>query len=264
MKFLIFGDVCGRLGREGITRILPELKKEYEADAVIINIENMAHGKGISPDTMREALAWGANVYVLGDHAWDNDAGISFLDDPKIPIIRPANYGPQVPGRGYCVFTVGAFRVAVMQLQGQVTMRTDPANPFHALDDLLLIPEIAQAEVKLLDFHAEATSEKRGMGWHADGKISAVWGTHTHVPTADAQILPQGTGYITDVGMNGGYHSIIGMDLPGPMRMFLTQLKSKMEPPVEGPVEINGLFLDINPSSSKTEEIAHIRKILND
>lgn len=264
MKFLIFGDVAGRLGREGITRVLPLWRKEHAVDAVIINVENMAHGKGISPETMREAMGWKADVLVTGDHAWDNEAGIPYLDDTSIPIIRPANFGSGVPGRGYHVFQLGAYRVAVLQLQGQVLMRTDPTNPFHALDELLMEPDIQGANIILLDFHAETTSEKRGMSWHADGKISAMWGTHTHVPTADAQIMPKGTGYITDVGMVGGYHSIIGMDLPGPMRMFLTQLKTKMEPPTQGPIEINALLLDIDPTNRRTTAIAHLRKILND
>lgn len=262
MKFLIFGDVAGSLGRQGVTQVLPELKKEHQPDSVIINIENMAHGKGISPHTMEEALAWQADVYTTGDHAWDNSAGLPLLEDKAMRIIRPANYGPKVPGRGWHVYSVGAYRVAVINLQGQVMFRNDPANPFHALDELLAEPEIKSANIVLVDFHAEATSEKRGFGWHADGRITAVWGTHTHVPTADAQILPKGTGYITDIGMNGAYYSIIGMDIKAPLKMFLTQMKDKMEPPETGPIEVNALLLEADPTSGQTTSIALIRKIL--
>jgi len=262
MKFLIFGDVSGRLGREGITKILPELKAKHQPDSVIINIENIAHGKGISPQTMQEALSWKADVHTTGDHAWDNAGGIPLLEDKSTRVIRPANYGNKVPGRGWHVYSVGAFQVAVINLQGQVMFRNDPENPFHWLDNLLTEPEIKAAHIRLVDFHAEATSEKRALGWHADGRVTAVWGTHTHVPTADAQILPQGTGYITDIGMNAGYKSIIGMDIKGPMNMFLTQIKDKMEPPSEGPIEINALVLEADPQTGKTTSIALERKIL--
>lgn len=263
MKFLIFGDVVGRPGREAVTQALPELRKEYEPDHVIVNIENMAHGVGISPQTLEEAEEWKADAYTTGDHAWDNEQGIPLLDDPSLHIVRPANYPASVSGRGYVVFTSGDVRIAVINLQGQVFFRNSPSNPFHALDQILEQPEVKEASIKLLDFHAEATSEKRGMGWHADGRISAMWGTHTHVPTADAQILPHGTGYITDVGMNGSHHSVIGVDIAGPLKSFLTQTKVRKSFDSRGPREIGALFLDIDPISGRTTNIAHVRKILN-
>lgn len=262
MKFLVFGDVVGTLGRKVITQELSVLQKEHAVDAVIVNIENMAHGRGISPDTMQEAAAWNAFAFTTGDHAWDNTPGIDILSDPKVPIVRPANYPGHVPGRGYIVLQAGAFEVAIINLQGQVMFKNHPQNPFHALDEILAQPDVARASIKLVDFHAEATSEKRGFGWYADGKVSAVWGTHTHVPTADAQILPKGTGYITDVGMNGAYKSVIGMDPVVPLKQFLNQLRGKMEPPEEGPMELNALLLDIDPSTGKTITIAQIRRIV--
>lgn len=262
MKFLIFGDVVGTLGRKVITQELPKLREEHDIDAVIVNIENMAHGRGISPDTMEEALAWDAFAFTTGDHAWDNAPGIDILSDPKVPIVRPANYPAPVPGRGYVVLQAGAFEVAVINLQGQVMFKNHPDNPFHALDEILKQPDVARSAIKLVDFHAEATSEKRGFGWYADGRISALWGTHTHVPTADAQILPKGTGYISDVGMNGAYESIIGMDPKVPVKQFLNQLRGKMEPPETGSMELNAVMLDIDPSTGKTTAIAHIRHIV--
>lgn len=263
MKFLIFGDVVGALGRKAISTVLPALREEFSPDAVIVNVENIAHGKGISPDTMQEALtSWDALAFTTGDHAWDNAAGIDILNNRQIPIVRPANYPAPIPGRGYTIVRLGAYEIAVINLQGQVFFKNQADNPFHALDEILAIPEVQRCAVKLLDFHAEVTSEKRGMGWHADGKLSAVWGTHTHVPTADAQILPKGTAYITDVGMNGAYESIIGMDKQAPLRQFLTQLRSKMEPPEVGPMEINAILVDIDPTTGKATGIAQIRRIL--
>ncbi len=262
MKFLIFGDVVGELGRKAVSAALPLWREKYEPDAVIINIENMAHGYGISEMTMNEALKWNAQVYTTGDHAWDNSQSTGLLENKSLPIIRPANYPPQTPGRGYHVFSVGAWQVAVINLQGQVFFKNHPLNPFHYLEELLQRPDIAQAHIKLLDFHAEATSEKRGMGWNFDGKISAMWGTHTHVPTADAQILPKGTGYLSDVGMNGAYRSIIGMGVKGPLKMFLSQRKEKFEPAEEGELEANGLFVEVDPTNGKTIGIAHLREII--
>ncbi len=263
MKFLIFGDVVGTLGRKGVTKVLPELRKEFAPDAVIVNVENIAHGKGISPDAMEEALTtWDALAFTTGDHAWDNALGIDILTNPSIPIVRPANYPAGAPGRGFTIVSLGAFQVAIINLQGQVMFKNQPDNPFHVLDEILKHPDVAKCQIKFIDFHAEATSEKRGLGFYVDGRVSGIWGTHTHVPTADAQILPKGTAYITDVGMNGAYNSIIGMDPKAPMKQFLTQLRAKMEPPEEGPIEINAVLMDVDPSTGKAIGIAHIRRIL--
>ncbi|MBI3255606.1 MAG: YmdB family metallophosphoesterase [Candidatus Andersenbacteria bacterium] len=264
MRFLIFGDVVGELGRKAVTAMLPVWREKYQPDAVIINIENIAHGYGISQATFEEAAKWKAQVYTTGDHAWDNSQSTSLLEDKSLPIIRPANYPSQAPGRGYHIFSIGAFSVAVINLQGQVFFKNHPMNPFHHLEELLKKPDIAAARVKLLDFHAEATSEKRGMVWQFDGKISGMWGTHTHVPTADAQIMPGGTGYISDVGMNGAYRSIIGMDMAGPLKMFLTQRKEKFEPATAGEAEANAVFMEVDPQSGKTINIAQLREIVKD
>jgi metallophosphoesterase (TIGR00282 family) len=264
LRFLVFGDVVGRPGREAMKLVLPQLREEYNPDSVIANIENIAHGSGFSPETWKEARGWEADVYTTGDHAWDNEASISLLENRSLPIIRPANYPDGVPGRGYHVFSVGAREIAVINLQGQVFFRNHPRSPFHVLDELLALPEIKRADIVLVDFHAEATSESRGLGWHCDGRVAAVWGSHTHVPTADAQIMPKGCGYITDVGMVGSYNSIIGVDVAGPMRTFLLQLKTKYTYEDSGPYEIGAVVLDVDPKSKKTTSIAHIRKILND
>lgn len=263
MRFLIFGDVVGAVGRAALTHVLPQLREERQPDSVIINIENSAHGNGISPSTMPEILGWKADVYTTGDHAWDNHAGRGLLEDKKLAIIRPANYVDSVPGRGYHVYTNGAYRIAVINLQGQVFMKNHPANPFLMLDELLKQSDIAGAHIKLVDFHAEASSEKRGFGWHADGRVSAVWGTHTHIPTADAQILTNGTGYCSDVGMNGSLDSIIGFDKEAPLKVFKQQVSMKLSPADAGPYEVNALQIDIDPSTGKTTAIEHVRRIVN-
>ncbi len=265
MKFLIFGDVVSKPGREAVARALPMLREEYQPDHVIINIENIAaNGMGVSQEGWAQARKWQADVYTTGDHAWDNKQGTELLTDPGNRIIRPANYPAGVPGRGWHVFTSGVYQVAIINLQGQVFFKNHPLNPFHALDDILKIPEIANAQIRLIDFQAEATSEKRALGWYADGKVSAMWGTHTHVPTADAQILPAGTGYITDIGMDGSYRSVIGVEPSGPLKRFLTQIKPDFIAQKDGPLEIGALFLEVDPASGKTTGIAQIRKILED
>ena len=263
LRFLAFGDVIGRPGRKAMTLALPQLKEEYYPDGIIVNIENMAHGSGFSPETWKVAKGWGADVYTTGDHAWDNDASLPMLDDKSLPIVRPANYAKGVPGRGYHIFSIGVREIAVINLQGQVFFRNHPRSPFHVLDELLELPDIKRADVVLVDFHADATSEARGFGWHCDGRVAAVWGTHTHIPTADAQIMPGGTGYITDVGMVGNYNSIIGVDTAGPMRTFMLQLKTKYTYDAESPYEIGGVLIDVDPKTNRTTNIAHIRKIMN-
>lgn len=264
LRFLAFGDVIGRPGREAMNLVVPQLKEEYNPDGIIVNIENIAHGAGFSPETWKEAVGWGAQVYTTGDHAWDNDASLPLLEDKSLPIVRPANYPKGVPGRGYHIFSIGAREIAVINLQGQVFFKNQPRSPFHVLDELLALPDIKRADVVLVDFHADATSEARGLGWHSDGRIAALWGTHTHIPTADAQIMPQGCGYITDVGMVGNYNSIIGVDVAGPMRTFMLQLKTRYTYENESPYEIGAVVIDVDPKLNRTINIAHIRKILND
>ena len=266
MNILVLGDVVGEVGRRALSAVLPEWKKEYEADVVIVNIENMAHGRGISPNAFVEIAPLGISAYTTGDHAWDHKPGIPLLENPKNHIVRPGNYPDSNPGKGYTTFSIGAVQIAVLNLQGQVFFKNHPDNPFQALDALLKVPSVASSHVILLDFHAEATSETRAMGYYADGRVTAVWGTHTHVPTNDAQILTQGTGYVTDVGFVGGYDSIIGMEKRGPMRMFTTQIKDRFDPVESGPFEVNGLLIKTNPLKEKgvarTNDIASLRKIL--
>ena len=209
-NILAVGDVVGGAGLKYLRKVLPELRREYEAAFTVVNGEN-ASDVGLTPDQAEDMFTAGADVVTLGNHAFRQRSVHSYLDDCGY-ILRPANYAPQTPGRGYGVFDSPLGPVAVINLIGRCNMDYGPDNPFLMMDRILA--ETAEARIHLVDFHAEATSEKLAMGFMLDGKVTAVWGTHTHVPTADARVLPGGTGYITDLGMTGPKHSVIGIE-PG-------------------------------------------------
>ena len=205
-KVLAVGDVVGNPGMERIRRSLRYLKRKTQADFVIVNGEN-ASVVGITPNQAEDILDAGADVITMGNHTYAKREIVTYLDDCS-QIVRPANYAPQVPGRGWQIFDTKAGPVALIDLIGRCNMDYGPDNPFLMIDKIL--KEIT-AKIILVELHAEATSEKLAMGYLLDGRVSAVWGTHTHVPTADAQILPKGTGYVTDLGMTGPKHSGLGI-----------------------------------------------------
>ena len=205
-KVLAVGDVVGEPGLDRIRRSLRYLKRKTGADFVIVNGEN-ASGVGITPQQAEDILDAGADVITLGNHSFNRREITSYLDDcPQI--LRPANYAPQTPGRGWSIFDTKAGSVAVIDLIGRCGMDFSPDNPFLLVDKIL---KDIKSKIILVEIHAEATSEKLAMGYMLDGRVSAVWGTHTHVPTADAAILPNGTGYVTDLGMTGPKNSILGV-----------------------------------------------------
>ena len=205
-KVLAVGDVVGGPGMDRISRSLRYLKRKTDADFVIVNGEN-ASVVGLTPDQAEEILDAGADVITMGNHTWGKREIVPYMDDCD-RILRPANYAPQVPGRGFGIFETKVGPVAVIDLIGRCNMDYGPDNPFLLIDKIL-----KQIDTKLIfvELHAEATSEKLAMGYMLDGRISALWGTHTHVPTADAQVLPKGTGYVTDLGMTGPKHSVLGI-----------------------------------------------------
>jgi len=205
-KVLAVGDVVGNPGMDRIRRSLRYLKRKTGADFVIVNGENAAV-VGLTPQQGEEILDAGADVITMGNHTWAKREIVNYMDDcPQI--LRPANYAPQVPGRGWAIFDTKAGPVAVIDLIGRCNMDYGPDNPFLQVDRIL---KELDTKIILVEFHAEATSEKLAMGYMLDGRVSAVWGTHTHVPTADAQVLPNGTGYVTDLGMTGPRHSVLGI-----------------------------------------------------
>ena len=242
-KVLAVGDVVGGPGMDRICRSLRYLKRKTGADFVIVNGENAAV-VGMTPQQGEEILDAGADVITMGNHTWAKRDIVPYMDDcPQI--LRPANYAPQVPGRGWATFDTKAGRVAVIDLIGRCNMDYGPDNPFLAVEKIL--KEIT-AKIVLVEFHAEATSEKLAMGYMLDGRVSAVWGTHTHVPTADAQVLPKGTGYVTDLGMTGPRHSVLGIRPELSIAKFRGDLTDRYRW-ADGPTKLEAVLFTIDTAT---------------
>jgi len=250
MLLLAIGDIIGRPGRQAMNKLLPDLRQQYGLDMVIANAENTAGGLGLTSTTAKELLDAGADVLTSGNHIWAQKEIIPYLDG-EMPILRPLNYPPGVPGRGYIING----QVMVVNLMGRVFMG-DIDCPFRAMDKLL-------AELKhkppviIVDFHAEATSEKMAMGQYLDGRVSAVLGTHTHVGTIDAQLLPLGTAYVTDIGMTGPVDSIIGDDAEAVIRRFLTGMPHRLSVG-KGKTMFNAVMVRVDEDSGRAISIDRI------
>ena len=285
MHILFLGDVVGRAGRLAVKQFLPELKERYTLDVVLANGENIAGGVGMTSDTLDELFSAGVDLVTSGNHVWRHREIFSRLDRDR-RIIRPANYPEGAPGRGYVIHTLhDGRRLAVLNLLGTVFMDPMPCPFRTALSWLEGAPSLVSSEaephaqdttggadaavnglrheldgvrVRLVDFHAETTGEKKTMGWALDGKVSAVIGTHTHVQTADAQLLPQGTAYISDAGMCGVEQSSLGMDFEPVLERFLTRMPHPFKP-ARGPVSLNGVYLDIDDDTGLAVEIRAVR-----
>jgi metallophosphoesterase (TIGR00282 family) len=258
MRLAFFGDVVGRAGRHAVTRHLPALKSKLSLDAVVINAENAAGGFGITRATADELFDAGADVLTLGNHSFDQAQGISVIEnEPRI--LRPCNYPVgQVPGRGAGLFSIGDYTVLVINVHGRVFMDALD-DPFIGVErELSAAPLGDVADAVIVDMHAEATSEKNGMGYYCDGRASLVVGTHQHVPTADARILPEGTAYQTDAGMCGDYNSIIGMEVEEPLRRFTTRMRGGRFNPASGEGTLCGVFVETN-GKGLAERISSIR-----
>jgi metallophosphoesterase (TIGR00282 family) len=257
VRVLALGDVFGRPGREVVARLLPELRESLALDLVIANGENMAGGKGMTAKTLQELRAAGVDVVTSGNHVWDQREMLAYLDEPGTEwVLRPMNLPPGAPGTGFWLRD----DVLVVNLIGRLFMRAIDC-PFRAIDQLLAGPA-TRATVRIVDFHAEATSEKVAMAWHLDGRVSAVFGTHTHVPTADARLLPGGTAAVTDVGMCGPHHSVIGMPPASVVRGFITALPTKFEV-AEGPAQLNAVLIEIDERTGKADAICRVDRILD-
>jgi metallophosphoesterase (TIGR00282 family) len=256
LRILFFGDVVGRVGREIVLKRLGALKRECAADVVVVNGENAAGGAGITPPICRELFAAGADVITLGNHAWDKREIATYIDEePRL--IRPVNFPAGTPGFGYHVVRrSGRPVMAVVQAHGRVFSPLLLDCPFRGLEEV--VEELRRiTPVILVDFHGEATSEKVAMGWHLDGRVSAVIGTHTHVQTADEVILPGGTAYLTDVGMCGPWMSVIGADRHLVLERFLTQMPVRLEP-ARGPAILSAVLLEVDESTGKATRIQRI------
>ena len=242
MRVLFIGDIVGRPGREAVEVFLPQLKRDYNMDFVVANGENAAGGRGMTKDIAFSLYELGIDFLTFGNHAWDQKTLAKSIDDDR-RMIRPANYPVGVPGRGYGVVSKNGLSLGVINLSGRVYL-APLDNPFKMVTDVVnKIKDETQAI--LIDFHAEATSEKVAMGRFLEGKVSAVVGTHTHIQTADERVLPLGTAYITDVGMTGPADSIIGVKKEGVINNFLTQMPFRMEV-ADGPIQLNAVLVDID------------------
>ena len=255
MILLFVGDVMGKPGRRAIRNLLPRLVDRHRADYVVVNVENSAGGFGVTPEVLKEISDLPIDVFTTGNHVWDKKEAMDMLD--RMPhLLRPANYPDGNPGKGLHVGeTAAGIPVAVMNLEGLVFMH-NLDSPFHTADRLLkgLDPKV---KVIFVDFHAEATSEKQAMGFYLDGRVSAVLGTHTHVPTADERILPQGTALQTDTGMTGPYESIIGMRADKVLKRFLLQTPSSFEV-AKRDVRLAGTVIEVDETTGKALKIERL------
>ena len=260
MRILFLGDVMGRAGRAAIRAHLARLREDWRLDFVVVNGENSTGGMGLSGDHAKLILEAGADCVTLGDHAFDQKDMMQFIGgEPRV--LRPINFAKNAPGVGARLFTArNGKKVLVAQVLGQVFMKRPFDDPFSALEPVLkTYPLGGQAAAVIVDMHCEATSEKMAMGHFCDGRASLVVGTHTHVPTADAQILPRGTAYLTDAGMCGDYDSVIGMDKAEPMRRFLTGMSSGRFTPAAGEATLSGLFVETDDRTGQARRVVMVR-----
>ncbi len=257
MKILAIGDIVSKQGCEYLREKVFNLKREYGADIVIANGENSAVGNGILPQSADYIFDSGVDVITLGNHALRRVEILDYLEEKEF-IIRPANYHPSASGKGLVILDKGAVKVAVINLQGAVYL-DNIENPFDAADREVEAARAQGAGIIIVDFHAEASSEKRAMGFYLDGKISALFGTHTHVQTSDEQILPNGTGYITDLGMTGPYYSVLGVEPSIAIKKMKTNLPVRFKN-AEGPCVLEGCFFEIDNKTGNTVRIERFRK----
>ena len=246
MKILCIGDIVGKSGRSYLADNLKMIVRENEIDFIIANGENSAHGVGITVSIYEELLGYGIDIITLGNHAWAKKEIIDYIDETK-KLIRPANYPQGTPGKGYVIYEKKGKKIAVINLCGRVYMECLEC-PFKTIDAIL--NDIGnRADMIIVDFHAEATSEKQAMGWYLDGKVTAVFGTHTHVQTSDERILPKGTGYITDVGMTGPMDSILGVERDIIINKFLNMMPARFEV-ASGPAVFGAIIFETDEKNN--------------
>lgn len=256
MRILAVGDIVGESGVKKLKEELPKIKKEEKIDFVITNGENSAGGMGINERNFNDILGAGTNVVTMGNHTWGKKDIFKFIDHPQL--LRPANYPTGVVGKGLGIYECSGKKIAVMNFMGRVDINILTENPFIMAKNM--VEEIKNnVDIIIIDFHAEATAEKIAMARYLDGKITAIFGTHTHVQTGDEQILPNGTGYITDIGMTGPKNSVIGMDAQASIKRFETTLPEKYKL-AEGECILNAVIFEIDNETNKVIEIKRIRK----
>ena len=261
MRILFLGDVMGRSGRTGVAEKLPKLRADWGLDFVVVNGENASQGAGLTGEHAKALLDAGADCLTLGDHAFDQKEMMQFIEqEPRI--IRPLNFSKVAPGKGFRIFeaTQGR-RILVTQVLGQVFMKRPFDDPFSAVEAVLKTHRMGAAvQAAIVDVHAEATSEKMAMGHWCDGQASLVVGTHTHVPTADQQILTGGTAYLSDAGMCGDYNSVIGMEKLEPLKRFITGMASTRFEPAGGPATLSGVYVETDDKTGRALRVVPVRQ----
>ena len=255
MKILAIGDLIGNAGIQELSKRLPKIRKDKNIDFVIVNGENPAEGMGMTEKNFKDILAQNINVITMGNHTWGKKDIFKFIDHPKL--IRPANYPEGVVGKGYNIYNFRNKKIAVINLIGRVDMNVLSENPFIIAKKIIEKIE-NQIDIIVVDFHAEATAEKIAMGNYLDGKATIVYGTHTHVQTADEQILPKETGYISDIGMTGPKNSVIGMDIKASIKRFETTLPERYRI-ATGECKLNGVIFDIDDETNKVKNIERVK-----
>ncbi|RNC28990.1 MAG: hypothetical protein AWM53_00910 [Candidatus Dichloromethanomonas elyunquensis] len=258
MQILFIGDIVGKPGRGAVTSLLPDLQKEYQFDLVVANAENASGGRGLTKEAANELFDNGIHFLTMGNHVWDQKEIIKFIDDEH-RLIRPANYPKGVPGKGYGFVIRNGIKTGIINLSGRIFL-PPLENPFTMIIQLINTMSL-ETPIILVDFHAEATSEKVALGWLLNGKASAVLGTHTHIQTADARILDQGTAYITDVGMTGPRDSVLGIKKETILNSFLTQMPVRFEV-ANGVLQLNAVILDIDEKTGKARGIIPVQKFI--
>jgi metallophosphoesterase (TIGR00282 family) len=263
LKILFLGDVVGKPGRQAVQRLVPRLIAREAVDLVVANAENSAAGIGVTPESAEELLAAEVDLLTSGNHIWSKREIFPYLDRPDARLIRPANYPPGAPGRGRAVVsTPDGRRLGVVNLEGRVFMKT-LEDPFRVAEAEIAALRAEGVRAILVDMHCEATSEKNAMGWFLDGKVSAVLGTHTHVQTADARVLPGGTAFVTDVGMCGPWDSVIGMRKELVLERFLTQRPASFET-ARRDVWLQGAIVDVDDETGRARSVARVQEKLEE
>ena len=262
LNILFIGEINGKIGRRAVQEILPELRKKFKPDLIIANADNLAHGNGVSEDTIKEMLAAGVDAFTGGDHCFGNTGSLNVYD-LDLPLLRPANYSKNAPGQGHIILEKNGHKILVASLIGQVFMSLNYDNPFIEADKILSNFANNNLSAIIIDMHAEATSEKIALGHYLDGRVSAVIGSHTHVMTADARISESGTALITDAGLTGFADGVLGVNKSGIIKTFLTQIKSAHVIPESGLAIFNALVLTIDPKTKKAIFLKPITKFIN-
>lgn len=260
MKILFLGDVFGRSGRDALQQYLPQIKKDHAPDITIVNGENSANGRGITEKIAKEFYEWGVNVITTGDHIWDQREMLAYVTRQPA-LIRPANFPADTPGKGIAEFhTSSGDHITVVNMMGHLFMKMTLDDPFQTMENILKRYKLGQnTNAIFVDYHAETTSEKMAFAHHFDGRVTSVIGTHTHIPTADAHIMENGTAYQTDAGMTGPYNSVIGVEKDIGIHRFVKKIPGKPMTPAKGSGTVCGAIVAANPSTGKAINIAPIR-----